>query len=238
MERGEMMVLLRVDIDRAGYDERKDVIRDIRFTIESGEMVGLIGPNGAGKSTTIKAVLGLLRDFAGEVHFVGSRRNYAYIPEQPILYDTLTLWEHLELAAAAYDMDRTAFAEKAEHLLARFRLSDVRHHYPSGFSKGMQQKIMLVLGFLTEPDVYVVDEPFVGLDPRATREFLDMLAEERRRGAGVLMSTHVLDTAERICDRFLLIEGGKMVAEGNLEQIRQRCGMPEATLFDCFHYLT
>lgn len=232
------MDIVRVGIERAGYEGRAEVVRDIRFAVGPGELVGLIGPNGAGKSTTIKAIIGLLKDYAGEVRFGSERGRYAYIPEQPILYERLTLWEHLELAAAAFEMEDAAFRTRAEQLVAKFRLQDMAHHLPSSFSKGMQQKMMLILGFLAEPDLYIVDEPFVGLDPRATKEFLDLLAEERRRGAGVLMSTHVLDTAERICDRFVLLDGGRIVASGDLDQVRETSGMPGATLFDCFHALT
>jgi ABC-2 type transport system ATP-binding protein len=234
----EIQEILYVDILKAGYDGRKETINDIRFSIQQGELVGLIGPNGAGKSTTIKAILGLLREFAGEVRFTGPRGNYSYIPEQPILYDQLTLWEHLELAASAYEMDRAEFTDKAEQLLRRFRLQEVKHHMPSSFSKGMQQKIMLILGFLVEPDLYVVDEPFVGLDPRATKDFLELLDAERSRGAGVLMSTHMLDTAERICDRFILLDHGCIIAQGNLQQIRDHCKLPEGSLFECFNSLT
>jgi ABC-2 type transport system ATP-binding protein len=230
--------MVNVHIEQAGYEGRKDVIRDIHFSIKPGELVGLIGPNGAGKSTTIKAILGLLADFTGEVRFGGLKKNYAYIPEQPILYDLLTFWEHLELAASAYEMERNEFVNKADSLIKRFRLQEVKHHLPSSFSKGMQQKIMLILGFLVEPDLYVVDEPFVGLDPRATKDLLVLLEEERRRGAGVLMSTHVLDTAEKICDRFILLDQGSIVAQGDLQQIQQQCGLPDASLFDCFHSLT
>jgi ABC-2 type transport system ATP-binding protein len=230
--------MVNVRIEEAGYEGRKDVIRDIHFSIQPGELVGLIGPNGAGKSTTIKAILGLLADFTGEVSFGGKKKNYAYIPEQPILYDELTFWEHLELAASAYEMDRNEFISKADGLVKRFRLQEVKHHLPSSFSKGMQQKIMLILGFLVEPDLYVVDEPFVGLDPRATKDLLVLLEEERKRGAGVLMSTHVLDTAEKICDRFILLDQGSIVAHGNLREIQQHCKLPNASLFDCFHSLT
>lgn len=232
------MEILYVDIHKAGYDGRKETINDIRFAIEQGELVGLIGPNGAGKSTTIKAVLGLLREFTGDVRFTGPRGNYSYIPEQPILYDQLTLWEHLELAASAYEMDRTEFADKAEQLIRRFRLQEVKHHMPSSFSKGMQQKIMLILGFLVEPDLYVVDEPFIGLDPRATKDFLELLDTERKRGAGVLMSTHMLDTAEKICDRFILLDHGCIISQGKLEQIQEQCKLPNASLFECFNSLT
>lgn len=232
------MEILKVDIEQAGYDGRTDVVHNIHFSIGRGELVGLIGSNGAGKSTTIKAVLGLLKEFKGEVQFKGPLQNYAYIPEQPILYDQLTFWEHLELAAAAYEMERSVFLDKAELLVRRFHLQEVKHHLPSSFSKGMQQKIMLILGFLIEPDLYLVDEPFVGLDPRATKDFLDLLEQERQRGAGVLMSTHVLDTAEKICDRLILLDKGSIVALGNLDQIRKHCGLPQASLFDCFHFLT
>jgi ABC-2 type transport system ATP-binding protein len=97
---------------------------------------------------------------------------------------------------------------------------------------------MLIIGFLTKPDVYIVDEPFIGLDPKATKELLDTLNAERRRGAAILMSTHVLDTAERICDSFVLLNAGETVAQGDLDQIRSDCGMPGASLFECFHTLT
>lgn len=232
------MFVLDVAIEQAGYDDRPRTVSDIRFAVQSGEWIGLIGPNGAGKSTTIKAVLGLLRDWRGKVEFPGSKGRYAYIPEHPILYPTLTLWEHLELAAAAYEMDQTRFVRKAEQLLARFRLYEVRHHLPSGFSKGMQQKMMLIIGFLIEPDVYIVDEPFIGLDPRGTKDLLQLLRAEKERGAGILMSTHVLDTAEKICDAFLLIDAGSIVARGSMDDIRSSCSLPGASLFDCFDRLT
>lgn len=232
------MEKLRVDIQEAGYEGRTGVIRDIAFTVGAGELVGLIGPNGAGKSTTIKAVLGLLKDVKGKVEFAGGEPSYAYIPEQPVLYEELTLWEHLRLAASAFGMDDAAFEQRAEALLERFRLTGAKHDLPSSFSKGMQQKLMLIIGFLHEPDLYIVDEPFIGLDPRAIKDFLSMLAMERERGAGVLMSTHVLDTAERICSSFLLVNDGHLIASGDLQAIRESCGKPDATLFECFQELT
>lgn len=232
------MEALRVQIREAGYDEHQPIIHDIGFEVEAGQWIGLIGPNGAGKSTTVKAVIGLLSHVKGEISFHGPKGTYAYIPEQPIVYDSMTLWEHLELAAAAYEMDRADFAARAEKLLEQFRMTEVKHHLPSSFSKGMRQKMMLMIGFLLQPDIYIVDEPFIGLDPKATKQFLDLLNAERDRGAAVLMSTHVLDTAEKICDSFLLIDGGKVVAQGTLEQIRKQSGLPGASLFDCFHRLT
>ncbi|OPY57824.1 MAG: ABC-type transporter ATP-binding protein EcsA [Pelotomaculum sp. PtaU1.Bin035] len=229
------MDILRVQIKRAGYASNKKAVENINFSLKKGELVGLIGPNGAGKSTTIKAILGLLPEMDGELEPASQNTRYAYMPENPVFYDEMTLWEHLELAAAAYGMERSEFLDESGKLLEIFRLQKERHYLPGSFSKGMQQKVMLIIGFLIKADLYIVDEPFIGLDPRATRDFLSLLKEEGKRGAGVLMSTHVLDTAEKICDSFVLLADGKLVAQGNLAQIREICRMPGASLFDCFN---
>ncbi|GIP41051.1 multidrug ABC transporter ATP-binding protein [Paenibacillus sp. J31TS4] len=229
------MEKLQVELREAGYPDRSAVVSDVAFTVREGEWVGLIGPNGAGKSTTIKAILGLLGKREGTVVFSGP---YSYIPEHPVLYEHLTLWEHLELAAAVWELEPEAFRADAERLLARFRLTEVRHHLPGSFSKGMQQKIMLLVAFLQKPDVYIVDEPFIGLDPRAVQDLIELLEEERQRGAGILMSTHVLDTAERLCDTFLLLDKGRLVAQGTMDELRLSSGLPGASLFDCFLKLT
>ncbi|GKS11109.1 multidrug ABC transporter ATP-binding protein [Paenibacillus chitinolyticus] len=189
-----------IHIKKAGYGDSGAILRDIDFRILEGQLIGLIGPNGAGKSTTIKSMLGLLKDVEGNIEFADGRASVAYVPEQPVLYEELTLWEHMELAAAAYGLERPVFEERAEALLAQFKLSADRHRLPVAFSKGMQQK-------------------------------------ERERGAGILMSTHVLDTAERICDSFLLLSEGRIVAQGTLDEVRQESGLPDGTLFDCFHAL-
>lgn len=233
-----MSTVLEVQIEQAGYEADDPKIRNIEFQVMAGELLGLIGPNGAGKSTTIKSLMGLLKHVKGKIEFTGSQQTYAYIPEKPIVYEAMTLWEHLELAAAANELSSDTFEDRAEELLSRFRMQNVRHQLPSSFSKGMQQKMMLIIGFLTKPDVYIVDEPFVGLDPRATKDFLGMLQAERERGAGVLMSTHVLDTAERICSSFVLVNDGGVVASGTLQDIQKQSGLEDGTLLDCFDALT
>ncbi len=231
--------VLYVSLQEAGYKKDKAVVSDIQIEVSPGEMVGLIGPNGAGKSTTIKSILGLTIYRKGIVQFGGEKQRYAYVPEQPVYYEYFTLWEHLRMAAAAFHISEQKFVEKAEQLLTLFRLSKQRHAYPAKFSKGMQQKLMLIIAFLLEPDVYIVDEPFVGLDPRATLDLLELLSYEQKRGAGVLICTHVLDTAERICDKYVLINQGKNVASGQLSDVRIAAGLPtDATLFECFHVLT
>lgn len=234
----ELQPVLDVNIEEAGYEEAHPRIWDISFQVAPGELLGVIGPNGAGKSTTLKTLLGLLKYSKASVTIGGEWSRYAYVPEQPVFYDDLTLWEHLDLAAAAYELEYESFVRHAEELLIQFGMSEVKHQLPAGFSKGMKQKMMLMLGFLARPDIYIVDEPFIGLDPRATKDFLRLLEEEQGRGAGVLMSTHVLDTAERICDSFVMISGGRMVAKGTLDEIRHTAGLADSSLFDCFDALT
>jgi ABC-2 type transport system ATP-binding protein len=230
-----MDTLLKVQIQHAGYAGHPHAVSNINFSLKRGELLGLIGSNGAGKSTVIKAILGLLPVMSGAVSFIKPDSRYAYIPEQPILYDELTLWEHLELAASAYGLGMQEFLDKAGRLLELFRLEDTLHDLPGSFSKGMQQKTMLIIGLLIGADVYIIDEPFMGLDPRAIRDLLSLLDQERRRGAGVLMSTHALDTAERICDSLILMDDGKLIMQGNLQHIQAVCGRPGASLFTCFN---
>ncbi|WP_400241513.1 ABC transporter ATP-binding protein [Niallia sp. JL1B1071] len=230
------MSLLRVEIEKAGYEKKKEIIQDIHFAIEKGELVGLIGPNGAGKSTTIKSLLGLMEHLDGEISYINDI-TYSYLPERPIFYDELTLWEHLDFVAAVEGLEEKAYKEKANTLLDKYKLSEHAHENPTKYSKGMQQKAMLVLAMITNPLLYMIDEPFMGLDPNAMKLFLESIETERKRGAGILMSTHVLDTAEKICDRFLMIHDGHLVAKGTLEDIRRQCQLPDGSLYECFHML-
>ena len=232
-------LILDVNITEAGYETNVATISNIQVQIHPGELVGLIGPNGAGKSTTIKTIMDITPYQLGHIDIGGQSGTFAYVPEQPIYYDYFTLWEHLSFVAAVNGIDADHFEQRAEKLLIQFKLVEQKHHYPSSFSKGMKQKLMLIIAFMLEPDLYIVDEPFVGLDPQATLDLLALLDDARAQGAGVLMSTHMLDTAERICDSFVLIHQGKMVANGTLAEIIHTSKLDEqATLFDCFQALT
>lgn len=228
------MSILSVKIDEAGYDDKDAVIKEIEFCLHKGEWIGLIGPNGAGKSTTIKTLLGVMEYVKGFIK-KHSLSRYAYIPERPIFYDHLTLWEHLDLLAAINGINDQILIERADTYLKAFKMEKVKHEMPSTFSKGMQQKVMIIQALVLQPDYYIVDEPFIGLDPSAIKMFLNVMESEKNRGAGILMSTHVLDTAEKICDRFLLVSEGTIVAQGTLGEIQQKTGLEGASLLDCFH---
>ncbi|GAA0370748.1 ABC transporter ATP-binding protein [Alkalibacterium iburiense] len=225
-----------------GYS-RIPVLKNISFEIEDGELVGLIGLNGAGKSTTIKHVMGLLKPFEGDIRLDGQtvdeapdtyRKKIGFIPETPLLYEELTLREHIEITALAYDIKKDEAFKRAELLLQLFRLTDRLDWFPSDFSKGMKQKVMILCAFITEPSLYIIDEPFVGLDPLAIRDLIQLIEEKKNNGASILMSTHVLANAERICDRFLIIDEGKIYAQGTLNELHQQFNMPNATLDEMY----
>ncbi|MBS4195083.1 ABC transporter ATP-binding protein [Lederbergia citri] len=225
------MSLLEVNIKQAGYKTNVETINHIQFSIKRSELVGMIGSNGAGKSTTIKAFLGELPYLNGEIkREEGS--HYSYIPERPIFYPELTLWEHFEFVTAVEELGESSLSY-AKEILKKFRLIDRIHEFPGTFSKGMQQKGMIALALFTKPDLLIIDEPFMGLDPGSTKLLLNMLEEERTKGTGILMCTHILDTAQRICDSFIIIEKGTMKAAGTFDEVIKQCGAEDGSLYSC-----
>lgn len=223
------------------------VLKNISFTIEDGELVGLIGLNGAGKSTTIKEIIGLLKPYNGEITIDGLsieqdnqnyRKKIGFIPETPSLYEELTLKEHIEITAMAYDIPVEKALQRAESLLETYRLSDKLDWFPSLFSKGMKQKVMIICAFIIDPSLFILDEPFLGLDPLAIAELVSHLEEEKKKGKSILMSTHVLDSAEKMCDRFIILHKGQIKAQGTLEELRKSFGQSGASLNDIYLMLT
>lgn len=239
--------ILEINQLNGGYSRRRPVLHDVTFNVKKGEIVGLIGLNGAGKSTTIKHTLGLLEPFSGEILVAGRkyidakdayRKQIAFIPETPILYDELTLWEHMELTAASYEIEEELFKDRGEKLLKEFNMTKMKKWFPNEFSKGMRQKVMIMCAFLVSPPLFVVDEPFVGLDPLGIRSFLNYLTTAKNNGTGVLMSTHILSTAEKHCDRFVILHNGKVQMTGTLTELQKQIGMPNATLDDIYVAVT
>ena len=223
------------------------VLKDVSFTVESGKLVGLIGLNGAGKSTTINEIIGLLTPYSGEINIDGLtlrtnpreyRQQIGYIPETPSLYEELTLREHIETVAMAYGIEQEQAFERVEPLLKMFRLDQKLDWFPVHFSKGMKQKVMIICAFVVDPSLFIVDEPFLGLDPLAISDLIQLLDEEKKKGKSILMSTHVLDSAEKMCDSFVILHKGQVRAKGDLPQLRQAFNMPEASLNDIYLALT
>lgn len=223
------------------------VLKDVSFDVKCGELVGLIGLNGAGKSTTIKEIMGLLTPQKGEISVDGLilkddpenyRKKIGFIPETPVLYEELTLREHIEITALAYDIKQDVANKRADSLLKLFRLEKRLDWFPTNFSKGMKQKVMVLCAFLVKPSLFIIDEPFVGLDPLAIHDLLEMMRQAKENGAALLMSTHILATAERYCDKFIILHDGKIRALGSIEELRDTFKMPNATLDDIYLALT
>ncbi|HGA1473780.1 TPA: ABC transporter ATP-binding protein, partial [Streptococcus suis] len=223
------------------------VLKDVSFTVEDGQLVGLIGLNGAGKSTTIKEIIGLLTPYQGQIVIDGLtllqgaenyRKKIGFIPETPSLYEELTLKEHLEVVAMAYDLSWEQAWGRVEHLLKLFRLDEKLDWFPVNFSKGMKQKVMIICAFMVEPSLLIVDEPFLGLDPVAISDLIALLGEEKSKGTSILMSTHVLDSAEKMCDSFVILHQGQVRATGNLEELQSAFGMDGASLNEIYLALT
>ena len=211
-----------------GY-QNVPVIKGINLEIQSGEAVGLLGLNGAGKSTTIKHILGLLRPISGEITLNGQtlaqnptefKQQIAVIPETPVLYPELTLLEHLELTILAYGLDKEKVWPRALELLEIFRLDNKLDWLPIHFSKGMKQKVMIVNAFLTDADLMIIDEPFTGLDPVAVANLIDLINDAKKAGKMILLTTHVLETARRAIERYVVLNNGVIMLDGSLESIK------------------
>jgi len=230
----------------AGYT-KVPVITDITFDVNPGEICGLIGLNGAGKSTTIKTIIGQLTPFSGRVEVEklsilenqrGYRQSIAVIPESPVLYEELTFREHIEFVARSYNQMNEETMAHAMELVEAFRLMKQLDWFPAYFSKGMKQKVLIVCALMLDVPVYVVDEPFLGLDPLGIRTLLQVLKEKKEKGAAILMSTHVLDTAEKYCDRFIVLHEGKVIAQGDIEGLRATSNIEETSLEEIYFALT
>ncbi len=244
----KMDKVLQVSGLTGGYSPKRPVLHEIEFSIRPGEMVGLIGLNGAGKSTTIKHILGLLTPQQGEVEVAGVRlaqhpeqyrSAFAYVPESPVLFDELTVEEHLRLAGMAYGVPGQDYEARSEELLIEFQMVPKRRAFAAHLSKGMRQKVMIMSALLASPPLYIIDEPFLGLDPLGIRSLLDRLVEVKRSGAAILMSSHILSTVEAYCDSFIVMHQGRIAAQGKLENIRSAAGFQEGTgsLEDAFYRL-
>lgn len=223
------------------------VLKDVSLEVKAGELVGLIGLNGAGKSTLIKHIIGLLQPMQGSIRLEGYclqenaeayRKALSFVPEAPSLYEDLTLKEHIDMTIMAYDLPKEASWQRATQLLELFRLEEKLDWFPVHFSKGMKQKVMILCAFLAQTQLYIIDEPFLGLDPLAIDAFLHLMMKMKEQGAAILMSTHILATAERFCDRFLLLHEGKLIAQGTLTDLQQQFQMPTASLDEIYLALT
>ena len=211
-------------------------VDDLSFTLDPGSVTVLLGPNGAGKSTIMKAVIGFLR-YEGEITVGGypnktpdARRLLGYIPEMPTLYPNLTVSEHLEFLARAYRL--RDYKERAAQLLSRFELQDRAKKFGDELSKGMQQKLNICLGLLPDPQVLLLDEPMIGLDPHAIKELKNTIEEMRAEGKTLLVSTHIIDSVDMLWDRTIIMQNGQIRANVTRAELEESGRTLEELFFE------
>jgi ABC-2 type transport system ATP-binding protein len=226
---------LRKCFDRPAVD-------GLDLTVRAGEFYSLLGPNGAGKTTTLRMVVGLLRPDAGSISVLGidaladpvaAKQVMAWISDEPMIYDKLTPFEYLEFVAGLWGVEPLMAETRARDLLGWLGLAPHAHERCEGFSKGMRQKVALAGALVHEPALIILDEPLTGLDAGSARQVKNVLRERVSAGSTVIMTTHILEVAERMADRIGVIAGGRLIAQGSLDELRLQAGK-SGTLEDTF----
>ena len=222
-------------------------VDNVNLTIGSGEIFGLLGPNGSGKSTTLKMLLGLVQPDEGSVTVLGMpvrqdpvalKRMVGYVPEAPRLYEFLTGVEYLDFIGDVYGMQPEEKKSRINEYLRALQLEGREGDMINSYSEGMKQKITLISAFLHRPKLLIMDEPLNGLDPRSARIVKDFLQELKRQGVTAILSTHVLEIAQAMCDRIGIMYHGKLLALGDMKELRQLAKLPDSGLEDIFLKLT
>ena len=219
----------------------------IDLEVPAGELFGFLGPNGAGKTTTLRMIAGILRPTSGRVRIGGldvttqpneAKSKLGFIPDRPFIYEKLTGTEFLRFVAGLYGQEGQEVEHRGRELLGLFDLEDWRDELVESYSHGMRQKLIISSAFVHRPQVIVVDEPMVGLDPKAARTLKDLFREYTRRGNTIMMSTHTLEVAQAMCDRIAIIRRGKIAAAGTMDDLRRHAESGTDGLEDIFLRLT
>ncbi|MYM24372.1 ATP-binding cassette domain-containing protein [Duganella sp. FT135W] len=228
-----------------GFD--RPVVNGLDLSVRCGEIYALLGANGAGKTTTLRMATGLLLPDTGTVSICGvdlhtepevAKRPLACLFDEPLLYGKLTALEYLAFVAGLWSLPAAQAAARAEMLLAMLGLSSHAQQLTETYSRGMKQKLAVAGALIHQPALIVMDEPLTGLDAHAARQVKDLLLQHTAAGGAVLMTTHILDVAERIADRIGILQGGRLIGEGSLAQLQDRAQQSDASLEDVFLHLT
>jgi len=237
-------------IELAGLTKRYGrftAVDDITLTIPPGELYGLLGPNGAGKTTTMRMIAGILQPSAGSIRIAGidlqneplrAKSRLGFIPDRPFVYDKLTGAEFLRFVAGLYGQDGASLDRRIDDYLQLFDLLPWKDELTESYSHGMRQKLIIGSALLHRPEVIVVDEPMVGLDPKSARLLKNLLREFVAHGGTVLMSTHTLEIAEAMCDRIAIVQDGRIVAAGTMAELRAQTSSGDVSLEELFLKLT
>ena len=218
-------------------NKNEKAVDDVSFEVYPGEIFGFVGPNGAGKTTTIKMIVSLLAPNSGKITINGidnqndilaAKKQFSYVPDSPELFEKIKGIEYLKFMADVYQVPATERQENIEKYLDIFEIKDAVNDPIGSFSHGMKQKLALVGALIHDPQVFILDEPMVGLDPKASFELKKIMRDHCDRGRSVFFSTHVLDVAEKICDRIAIIKKGRVIEVGTMAEIREKAGSQES----------
>ena len=221
------------------YGEGKKAADNVTLTIESGDIYGFIGHNGAGKSTTIRAVVGVLDFTEGEILIDGHsvkkdpiecKKITAYIPDNPDLYENLTGMQYLDFISDVFEISKEDRKERIDHYAERLEIAEALGDLISSYSHGMKQKLAIISALIHEPELIVMDEPFVGLDPKASFILKQIMHELCEKGTAIFFSTHVLDVAEKLCNKVAIIKQGKIITSGTMDELTHGASLEEAFL--------
>ena len=222
-------------------------VNQMDLTLRPGEFYALLGPNGAGKTTTLRMIAGLLKPDAGQISIFGkdvvadpiaAKRITAWLPDEPMLYDKLSPLEYLEFVAGLWGVAPAIAERRAAELLDVLDLGPHRHQRCEGFSRGMKQKVALAGALIHEPQLIMLDEPLTGIDAAIARQVKDLLTARVKAGATIILTTHILEVAERLASRIGIVDHGRLVAEGTLAELRAQAGRSSSTLEDVFLAVT
>lgn len=215
----------------------KTAVNNATFEVQPGEVFGFLGPNGAGKTTTIKMIVGLLSPDSGHITVSGidvvensieSKKKFAYVPDNPDIYENMTAYQYINFMANVYNISEEDRKARTEELATLFEIQDDLNDYLKGFSHGMKQKVALIAALISDPDVLILDEPMVGLDAKSAFNLKNLMKKRCEMGKSVFLSTHVMEVAEKICDRIAIIKKGDIIASGTLDELRGESGKDES----------
>jgi ABC-2 type transport system ATP-binding protein len=222
-------------------------VHPLDLQVSRGELFGFLGPNGAGKTTTIRMMTGVLRPTSGSIRIagkdllrdpIGAKQHIGYIPDRPALYEKLTGGEFLRFVGGLWGREGVALERRADELLEVFGLTDWKNALVESYSHGMRQKLLICSALVHSPDVIIVDEPMVGLDPRAAKMMKDLLRSYAREGGTVFLTTHTLEVAEALCDRTLILANGRIQGIGTMDELREQAAAGAGGLEEIFLKLT
>jgi ABC-2 type transport system ATP-binding protein len=221
-------------------------VRNLSFAVRAGEVMGLVGPNGAGKTTTLRCCTGVIPPTLGQIRIngvdlaadpVGAKQQLAFFPDEPRLFDYLTVWQHLVFVARLYGV--ADLVARAEPILADLEMADKKDLLPGALSRGMKQKLAIACGLIHTPRVVFFDEPLTGLDPAGIRRMKDTMRRLARDGTAIILSSHLLSLLEEVCSHVLILKQGEKIADGSLADVRRRFAeQPDASLEDVFFKAT